>query len=155
VDVRPVDDLLDPATTGVDNDTDPVPLVLVHRRKVDPRIADRLGPGAHRELDEATHPSGHLCVHHGRRVEVEDLGRDPNLERGRIEALDLARPGHPGDQVRPIRLEVIADRHDGPEPGDDGPPGRILFRRQCDSSRSDSSGDCSDGSQDVSPRRSA
>ena len=84
--------------------------------------------GAHRELDEAAHPAGHLGVHHGRRVEVEDLGRDPDLERRRVEAPDLAGPGHAGDQVRPVRREVVADRHDGAEPGHDGPAGRILVQ---------------------------
>ena len=62
--------------------------VLVHRREVDARVGDGLLAGGHREVDEAAHPAGHLGVHHGRRVEVEDLGRDADLERRRVEARD-------------------------------------------------------------------
>ena len=130
VDVRAVDDLLDPAAAGVDHDPDPVALLLVHRREVDPGVADRFLAGAHREMDEAAHPAGHLGVHDGRRVEAEDLGGDADLEGRRVEALDRARAGDPGVQVRPVRREVVADRHDGPEAGHDGTARRILFRRQ-------------------------
>ena len=80
VDVGPVDDLLDPAAAGVDDDADPVALLLAHRREVDPAVGDRLLAGGHREVDEAGHPAGHLRVHGHRRVEVEDLGRDLDLE---------------------------------------------------------------------------
>ena len=120
VDVGPVDDRLDPAAAGVDDDADPVALLLGHRREVDPRVGDRLLAGGHREVDEAGHPAGHLRVHRGRRVEVEDLGRDLDLEARRVEALDAPRPGDAGDEVRPVRRKVVADRHDRAEAGDDG-----------------------------------
>ena len=90
VDVGPVDDLLDPAAAGVDDDPDAVALLLGHRREVDPGVADGLLAGRHREVDEPAHPAGHLRLHDRRRVEVEDLGGDLDLERGRIEALDPA-----------------------------------------------------------------
>ena len=88
VDVRAVDDLLDPAAAGVDDDPDAVALLLAHRREVDARVADGFLAGPDREMDEPAHPAGHLRIHHGRRVEAEDLGRDPDLERRRVEALD-------------------------------------------------------------------
>ncbi len=81
VDVGPVDDLLDAAAAGVDDDADPVALLGRHRREVDPGVADGLLAGAHREVDEPAHPARHLRVHHGARVEVEDLGGDLDLER--------------------------------------------------------------------------
>ena len=133
MDVGAVDDLLDPATAGIHDDADPIAFVLVHGREVDARIAHRLGTGTHRQLDEAAHPPGHLRVHDRGRIEVEHLGRDPDLERGGVEALDLARAGHPGHQVRPVRREVIADRHDGPEAGHDGATRGILFRHEASS----------------------
>jgi len=100
------------------------------RLPFEPVLADRLDARGHREVDEPAHPAGHLDVHHGRRVEVEDLGGDADLERRRVETPDQAGPGHPGDKVRPVRREVIADRHDGTEPGHHGTAGRIRFRRQ-------------------------
>ena len=48
VDVGAVDDLLDAAAAGVDDDRDPVPLLRRHRREVDPRRRDGLLAGAHR-----------------------------------------------------------------------------------------------------------
>ena len=124
VDVGPVDDRLDPAAAGVDDDADAVALLLAHRREVDPAVGDRLLAGGHREVDEPGHPAGHLRVHRRGRVEVEDLGGDLDLEARRVEALDPPRPGDAGDEVRPVRREVVADRHDRAEAGHDGTPGR-------------------------------
>ncbi len=78
--MRPVDDLLDPAAAGVDDDPDAITLVLAHGLEVDPGIADRFLAGAHREMDEPAHPAGHLGVHDGRGVEVEDFSGDPDLD---------------------------------------------------------------------------
>ncbi|MEJ7696165.1 MAG: hypothetical protein WKF78_05975 [Candidatus Limnocylindrales bacterium] len=86
--MRPVDDRLDPAATGVHHHAHPIALLLAHRLEVDPRIGDRLPAGAHREVDEPGHPPRHLGVHHRTRVEVQDLGRDPDLVLRRVEALD-------------------------------------------------------------------
>ncbi len=84
-----------------------------------PDERDRLLARAHREVDEAAHPAGHLGVHHGRRVVAEHLGRDLDLEPGRVEGLDAAGPGDRVAQVRPVGLEVVADRHHGAETGHD------------------------------------
>ena len=130
MDVGAVDDRLDPAATGVDDDADAIALVLGHRRKIDPRIGDCLLAGRHREVDEARHPAGHLRVHRRRRIETEDLGGDADLEPGRVEALDETGPGYAGDEIRPVRRKVVADRHDRPESGDDGPPSGINFRQE-------------------------
>ena len=46
VDVGAVDDLLDPAAAGVDDDADPVALFEGHRREIDAGIGDRLLAGA-------------------------------------------------------------------------------------------------------------
>ena len=54
------------------------------------------------------------------RVEVEDLRGDLDLERGRVEGPDPAGAGHAVAQVRPVGLEVVADRHDRAEAGDHG-----------------------------------
>ena len=45
VDVGAVDDLLDAAAAGVDDDADPVALLLAHRREVDARVGDGLLAG--------------------------------------------------------------------------------------------------------------
>ena len=120
VDVGAVDDLLDPAAARVHDDADPVALLLGHRREVDARRLDGLLARAHREVDEPAHAAGHLGVHHGRRVVVEHLGGDLHLEPGRVERLDPAGAGHRVAQVRPVGLEVVADRHHGAEAGHDG-----------------------------------
>ena len=93
-----------------------------------PESRDRLLARGHRERDEAAHPAGHLRVHDGRRVEVEDLGGDLHLERRRVEALDQPGPGDARDEVRPVGREVVADGHDGAEAGDHGPFRGILLR---------------------------
>jgi hypothetical protein len=120
VHVRPVDDRLDAAAAGVDDDAHPIALLDRHRGEVDPAVPHRLLARAHREVDEAAHAARHLDVHHGRRVEAEHLGRDPDLERAGVEGLDQARPGDAALEVRPVGLEVVADRHDRAEAGDDG-----------------------------------
>ena len=61
--VGPLDDLLDAAAAGVDDDADPVPLLLGHRGEVEAGVGDGLLAGGHREVDEAAHPAGHLGVH--------------------------------------------------------------------------------------------
>ena len=94
-----------------------------------PGVGDGLLARGHREVDEPAHPAGHLGLHRHGRVEVEDLGRDADLEPGRIEAADGSRAGHASLEVRPVRREVVADRHDGAEAGHDGAAGRILFRQ--------------------------
>ena len=71
VDVGAVDDLLDAAAAGVDDDADPIPLVLAHRREVDARVGDGLLAGGHREMDEPAHAPGHLGVH------ARSSGRSP------------------------------------------------------------------------------
>ena len=81
----PVDDRLDPAAAGVDDDAHAVALVLGHGGEVDARRGHRLLAGGRREVDEPAHAAGHLRVHELGRVEVEHLGRDLDLERGRIE----------------------------------------------------------------------
>ena len=132
VDVGPVDDLLDPAAAGVDDDADPVALLLASSpRSRCPQSATASLPAAiakwmKRLIRRAIFGSMNVA-----RVEVEDLGRDPDLERRRVEALDQARPGHARDEVRPVGREVVADRHDGAEAGDDGAPGtdRVQARR--------------------------
>jgi hypothetical protein len=108
---RAVDHLLDPATTGVDDDPDAVPLLGAHRGEVDPGVRDRLLAGGHREVDEPAHPPGHLRVHRARRVEVEDLRRDLHLEPLDVEPLDPPGPRHGALEVGPVGLEVVADRH--------------------------------------------
>ncbi len=130
VDVRAVDDLLDPAPAGVHDHRDPVALLLAHRGEVDAGVCDRLLAGAHRQVDEAAHPTGHLGVHDAGRIEVEDLGRDADLVVRRVEAPDRPRPSHAGLEVRPVRREVVADRHDGAKSGHDRAPGRISLRHR-------------------------
>ena len=112
LDVRPVDDLLDPAAAGVDDDADAVALLRLIAAKSMPESRTASLPAPIARWMKRDHPAGHLRVHDGGRVEVEDLGRDLDLDPRRIEALDSARPGDPGDEVRPVRREVVADRHD-------------------------------------------
>ena len=129
VDVGSLDDLLDAAAAGVHHDPDPVALLLAHGLEVEPRVGHGLLAGSHRQVDEAAHPASHLRVHHRGRVEAQDLGGDADLVAGGVEARDQPRPGHAGLEVGPVRREVVADRHDGPEAGHDGSAGRILFRQ--------------------------
>ena len=116
----PVDDLLDPAAARVHDHADAVALLRRHRREVDARRLDRLLARAHRQVDEPAHAADHLGVHGHARVVVEHLGRDLHLEPGRVERLDPAGAGHGVAQVRPVGLEVVADRHHGAEAGHDG-----------------------------------
>ena len=124
--VRPLDDLLDPAAAGVDDDADTVLLLLGHGREVEAGVRHGLLPGRHREVDEAAHPAGHLGIHADARVEALHLGRDPHLEARRVEAGDRRDAGDPGLHVPPVRLEVIAVGHDGAEAGDDCATGGVL-----------------------------
>ena len=87
VDVGAVDDLLDAAAAGVDDDADAVALLGGHRREVDARtsaIASLPAPIA-RWMKRLIRRAILGSMRPGR-VEVEDLGRDPDLERGRVEA---------------------------------------------------------------------
>ena len=128
--MRAVDDLLDAATTGIDDDPDAVALVLVHGREVDARIAHGFCAGA---------PSRGAMKRLIRRAilasmtvvgsKSSDFGCDPDLERRRVEPPDDPGARHSGDEVRPIGRKVVADRHDRAKPGDDGTAGRILFRQ--------------------------
>ena len=99
VDVGAVDDLLDAAAAGVDDDRRPGRAASwAIAAKSMPGVGDGLLAGGHREVDEPAHPTGHLGVHVGRRVEVQDLGRDPDLVVRRVEASGSAacrsrRPG--------------------------------------------------------------
>ena len=61
-----------------------------------------------------------------RRVEVLDLGRDPDVEARRIELRDRADADDAGEEVLPVRRGGVADGGDGAEAGDDGATGRIL-----------------------------
>ena len=74
-----VDDLLLAAAAGIDRDRDPVTLLQLVRLEVQARVRDRFLAGGHAEVDEATHPAGHLAVHGDGRVEALDLGRDAHV----------------------------------------------------------------------------
>ena len=76
-------------------------------------------------------------------------------------------PVTPGDEVRPVGREVVADRHDRAEAGDDGTARRILFRhggssrtvghdgaRDCSDARASRARSAADGAASVA-RRSA
>ena len=58
VGVGPVDDRLDPAAAGVDDDADAIALLLAHRPEVDPAVGDGLLAGGHREVDEPASSGG-------------------------------------------------------------------------------------------------
>ena len=124
----PLDDLLHAAATGVDDDRGAVPPLGGPVGEVEPGMIDGLGRGRHREMDEAAHPAGHLAIHRDGRIEVLDLGRDPDVEAGRVEASDRPGAGHPFDQVGPERGRVVADRGHGPQARHDGATSRVLTR---------------------------
>ena len=81
------------------------------------------------ELDVPVGPAQLLAVEDMAGVEVGDLAGNLGGEPGRVEGLDAADPGAPGDEVLPGRLDPGPERGDEPQAGDDDPrrnggPGR-------------------------------
>ena len=122
------DDLLHAAATGVDDDRRAVPSLDRPVGEVEPGVVDGFVRGRHREVDEAAHPAGHLAVHRDGRIEILDLGGDPDVEAGRVERRDRPGPGHAFGQVGPERGRVVADRGHGPQARHDGATSRVLTR---------------------------
>ena len=123
-----LDDLLHPATAGVDHDAHPVALLRRPGREVEAGSIDGLCRSGNAEVDEAAHPASHLAVHRQRRVEVLDLGRDLDVETGGVEGRDQAATRDAGQEIAPVRLGIVADGRDRAHRGHDGAAGRILAR---------------------------
>ena len=95
VGVGAVDDLLDPAAAGVDDDADPVPLVLrPSPRSRCPTTATASFPAPIARWMNRLMRRAILASIDGRGVEVDDLGRDLDLEARGVERADPARAGH-------------------------------------------------------------
>ena len=115
-----------PPPPVLSNDRHPIaPLKRAQSEKSRPACRDRLLGRGHREMDEPAHPPGHLAVHRDRRVEVLDLGRDPDVEAGWIEGGDRSCAGDAFEEIRPERGGVVADRRHGAEAGHDGSVRRV------------------------------
>ena len=85
----------------------------------DPRLVHRLARRDQPELDVAIDPPDVLAVEDGRRIEVAHLAAHLRIEAGRVEGLDPADPGAPGEETLPRRGDVVAERADGAHAGDD------------------------------------
>ena len=141
VDVGPVDDLLDPAAAGVDDDPDPVALRprLIAAKSIPASATASLPAAIANAMNRLIRRAIFGSMGDGR-VEVEDLGRDLDLERRRVEALDRRVPVTPGLEVRPVGREVVADRHDRAETGHDGAASGVLAGHGVTSGRRDVGG---------------
>src|SRR5205807_4487859 len=108
---------LDSADAGRDGRADPIALVC----DVDAGVGLRLARGRHDDLREAVHPPRLLPVDPVARVEILELAREVDGVVGVVETGDLTRAGFAREQVRPRRIDVVADRRDSAETGDDDP----------------------------------
>src|SRR5579875_152655 len=123
-------DGVEPGDGGVDHHPHPAAV-----GRVDPElgVGDGLPGGRHRELREPGRTTQTLALEDGGRVEVRDLGGDPDGQVAGVEGADLADPRPALQQAPPGCLPVEAERGDRPEPGDHNPvePRRTVHPAAC------------------------
>ena len=85
----------------------------------DARVSPCLARGGDREHDVALEPARILRPDDRLRLEVLDLGRDPDRKLARVEGADPVDPAPPRDSRVPRRRRVETEGCDGSETGDD------------------------------------
>ena len=88
------------------------------RRDVDPGVRLRLPRRRDDHLREAVHPARRLALHPHGGVEVLQLAGEVNVVVRVVEGGDLGGARLAGEQARPRRLDVVAERADHAQPGD-------------------------------------
>jgi hypothetical protein len=119
-----VEDPVDAADRGTEDDPH------AHRvEAVERGVRHRLSRRAQREDDVALELPDLLRRSHLRRVEVLDLGCDPDRNVAGIERADPVDSALPGQRSPPRGGRVVADRRDGAEAGDGYSPHRVSLDR--------------------------
>ena len=105
---------LEPADPGRDRRSDAVLLL----RDLDPGVRLRLPRGGDDQLREAVHAPRLLALDPHGGIEVLQLARELHRVDTCVEVRDRACPRLAGEQVRPRRRDVVAERRDHAQPGD-------------------------------------
>ena len=105
---------LHPADAGTDEHAD---ALTVEGVEDESGIADRLGGGHHRILDEAIHALRLLAIQHTLGRETLQLAGEPAVVARRVETRDGPGATLPRDELIPGGRGIVAERGYGPRPG--------------------------------------
>ena len=94
------------------------------------RLLQRVGGGDQPEVDGAVGRSAAQALETGAHGVCVNLRADADLERRRIERLELAYASTTGDQVVPEGLDIRADGAGDAESGDGDPPSHTWTTRR-------------------------